>query len=161
MPRRTGPRASSRTCVLAAAALLLTACSSSSATGSSSGPAAGTTGGGTTSSSPTTPSSPTTSSAPTASSTATPSTAAGGAGTIARVSCRGDSCSLVLAGRETRVQVFESTISFVAVREGEATLHVDQQDVTCTEGTDVAAGSLSISCTRVGDGRVEFTARPR
>jgi hypothetical protein len=157
MPRRTDPRASSRTVVLAVAAsasLLLSACSSSWVTGSSSGPAAGSTGGGTTSSSPTT------SSGPTASSSATPSTAAGGAGNIARVSCQGDSCSLVLAGRETRVQVFESTISFVAVREGEATLQVDQQDVTCTEGSDIAAGSLSISCTRVTDDRVEFTARP-
>jgi hypothetical protein len=76
-------------------------------------------------------------------------------------SCSGTSCSVVLAGDGSRVDVLGATISFHGVRGGRATLRVGEQDVSCTQGQSVSSGSLQLECRIVTDDRVEFTVSIR
>ncbi|MDP9429319.1 MAG: hypothetical protein M3Q47_10800 [Actinomycetota bacterium] len=83
-----------------------------------------------------------------------------GSNSISIVSCSGDECSVTLGGTGSTVGIFGTTISFVGIQDGRATIRVGDQDVSCTEGQAVAAGPLTLRCTRVGGGTVEFTASP-
>jgi hypothetical protein len=64
---------------------------------------------------------------------------------------------VTLAGTGSRVQVLGTTISFAEVRGGQATLHVDDQDVTCTEGQSTSAGPVTLTCTDVTSDSVTVT----
>ena len=97
----------------------------------------------------------------TASAEATASAGAGGSTTVSLVSCLEDSCTVTLAGTGSLVQVFDTTIAFVAIRDGAATLRVEDQEVVCRQGDGVPAGPLQLECTGVTEDTVEFTAEPR
>jgi collagen triple helix repeat protein len=79
------------------------------------------------------------------------------AGAMSVASCSGNSCSVTLAGTGSRVQVLGTTISIEAVRDGQATLRVDDQNVTCTEGQSASAGHLTLTCTDVTSDAVTVT----
>jgi len=72
-------------------------------------------------------------------------------------SCSEGSCSVTLAGTGSRVQVLGATIAFEDVRDGQATLRVDTQDITCTEGQSASAGPLTLTCTDVTSDAVTVT----
>src|SRR3954451_22783075 len=87
-------------------------------------------------------------------------TATGGAaGSFAMsvASCSETSCSVTLAGNGSTVDVLGTTISFRTIQDGQATLRVFDQDVSCRQGQRVSVGSLWIECTAVTDNRVKFT----
>ncbi len=84
-----------------------------------------------------------------------------GSNSITIVSCSGDECSVTMGGTGSTVGIFGTTISFRGIQDGRATIQVGDQDVSCTEGQTVAAGPITLTCTRVGDDIVEFTASPR
>ena len=92
---------------------------------------------------------------------ATASATAGGAATVSLVSCRENTCTVTLGGAGSLVRVFDTTIAFVGIDEGTATLRVEDQEVSCREGAGVPAGSLQLECTGVTEDTVEFTAEPR
>jgi hypothetical protein len=85
--------------------------------------------------------------------------AAGSAGSLAMsvASCSATSCSVTLAGNGSTVDVLGTTISFRTIQDGQATLRVGDQDVSCRQGQRVSVGSLWIECTAVTDNRVKFT----
>jgi hypothetical protein len=64
---------------------------------------------------------------------------------------------VTLAGTGSRVQVLGTTISFEDVRDGQATLRVDDQIITCTEGQSASAGPVALTCTDVTSGSVTMT----
>ena len=72
-------------------------------------------------------------------------------------SCSEGSCSVTLAGTGSRVQILGATISFEEVRDGQAALRVDDQDITCTEGQSASAGALTLTCTDVTSNSVTMT----
>jgi hypothetical protein len=74
------------------------------------------------------------------------------------VSCSDNECSVTLGGTGTEVQILGTTISFEGTDNGRATLRVADQDVSCSEGQTVSAGSLKLTCTRVTSDTVTFTA---
>ena len=77
------------------------------------------------------------------------------------VSCSGSECFVTMGGTGSIVGIFGTTISFVEIQDGRATIRVGDQDVSCTEGQSVTTGPLALRCTHVGDDIVEFTASPR
>jgi len=85
--------------------------------------------------------------------------AAGSAGSFAMsvASCSATSCSVTLAGNGSTVDVLGTTISFRTIQDGQATLRVGDQDVSCRQGQRISVGSLWIDCTAVTDNRVKFT----
>jgi hypothetical protein len=83
---------------------------------------------------------------------------ADGSASVIMVSCSGTTCSVMLAGNGSRVQVFDTTISLVRVANGQATLRVGDQEISCTQGQSVSAGSLMLECTTVTHDTVTFTA---
>jgi hypothetical protein len=56
------------------------------------------------------------------------------------------------------VQVFDTTISLVRVDNGQATLRAGDQEISCTQGQSISAGSLMLECTTVTHDTVTFTA---
>ncbi|WP_049788318.1 hypothetical protein [Geodermatophilus obscurus] len=64
---------------------------------------------------------------------------------------------MTLAGTGSRVQVLGTTITFEDVRDGRATLRVDDQPITCTEGQSASAGPLTLTCTDVTSDAVTVT----
>jgi hypothetical protein len=79
------------------------------------------------------------------------------AGALSIASCSESSCSVTLAGTGSRVQVLGTTITFEDVRDGRATLRVDDQPITCTEGQSASAGPLTLTCTDVTSDAVTVT----
>ena len=79
------------------------------------------------------------------------------AGALSIASCSESSCSVTLAGTGSRVQVLGTTITFDDVRDGRATLRVDDQPITCTEGQSASAGPLTLTCTDVTSDAVTVT----
>jgi hypothetical protein len=65
------------------------------------------------------------------------------------VSCTGDTCSVTLAGRGARAEVFGTTFAFESIRDGRATVRVNGLSVSCTDQQSVAAGPLRLRCTTV------------
>jgi hypothetical protein len=73
------------------------------------------------------------------------------------VDCSGTSCELTLqSGQEA--EVLGTTLAFTSVDGGEATIRVDGNEATCSEGEDVSAGPLSLECSTVSDDSVTLTA---
>ncbi|NEM09005.1 hypothetical protein [Geodermatophilus normandii] len=64
---------------------------------------------------------------------------------------------MTLAGTGSRVRVLGTTISLTDVHDGQAALHVDDQDVTCSEGQSATAGSLTLTCADVTSDSVTVT----
>ena len=81
-------------------------------------------------------------------------------GAVSTASCSGTSCSVTLAGTDSRVEVLGTTISFEDVRDGQAAVRVDDQDVTCTEGQSASAGPVTLTCTAVTSDSVTMTVSP-
>ena len=82
------------------------------------------------------------------------------AGALSIASCSESSCSVTLAGTGSRVQVLGTTIAFEDVRDGRATLRVDDQTITCTEGQSAPAGPVTLTCTEVTSDAVTVTVSP-
>jgi hypothetical protein len=64
---------------------------------------------------------------------------------------------VTLSGNGT-VHVLGTSISLDRISNGRATLQVGDQDVSCTEGQSVSAGSLTLTCTSITNDTVELTA---
>ncbi len=79
---------------------------------------------------------------------------------VSIVSCSGEECSVTLGGTGSAAGIFGTTVSLQGIQDGRATIRVDDQDVSCAEGQVVAAGPITLRCTRVGDDTVEFAASP-
>jgi hypothetical protein len=76
---------------------------------------------------------------------------------VSIASCSGDACTVTLSGNSV-VAVLDATFSVAGIENGRATLRVDDQDVSCTQGQSVSVGSLRLTCTRVTGDTVTFTA---
>jgi hypothetical protein len=72
------------------------------------------------------------------------------------VSCSGNSCEVTLAGNAT-VHVQGATFSIQEIRDGRATLRVQEENVSGAAGQTVSAGSLTIRFTAVTEDSVSFT----
>ena len=79
------------------------------------------------------------------------------ASAVSTVSCSGTSCSVTLAGTGSRVQVLGTAIAFEDVRDGQATVRVDEQTITCAEGQSASVGPVTLTCTDVTSNSVTMT----
>ena len=75
------------------------------------------------------------------------------------VSCAGTSCTVTLSGSGS-VHALGTTFSLDGITEGRATLLVDGEEVSCSEGQTVPAGPLTLRCTSVTDDTVTFDVHP-
>jgi hypothetical protein len=64
---------------------------------------------------------------------------------------------VTLGGTGSRVHLLDATFSIAQIRDGHATLRVNDQDVSCAQGQSVSVASLNLTCTRVTDDAVTFT----
>ncbi|MCZ2827153.1 MULTISPECIES: hypothetical protein [unclassified Modestobacter] len=86
-------------------------------------------------------------------------TETGGAmATESGVECSGSSCVVTLSGDGTEVEVLGQTVTLGQVENGEATVGIAGQEVSCSEGETVSAGPLSLECTTVTPENVVMTA---
>ena len=83
-----------------------------------------------------------------------------GSSAVTIVICSGTACSLTLAGEGSSVQVFDTGISFVGIRDGRATVRVAGQDVSCVQGQTLTAGALTLTCTSVTSDTVRIDVSP-
>ncbi|MCZ2836571.1 hypothetical protein [Modestobacter sp. VKM Ac-2985] len=74
------------------------------------------------------------------------------------VECSGSSCVVTLSGDGTEVEVLGQTVTLGQVENGEATVGIAGQEVSCSEGETVSAGPLSLECTTVTPENVVMTA---
>lgn len=74
------------------------------------------------------------------------------------VDCSGDSCTVTLSPDADEVEVLGTTVSYDGVEDGEATMTVGDETVSCAEGDTVEAGPLSLECTTVSEDELSFTA---
>jgi hypothetical protein len=74
------------------------------------------------------------------------------------VDCSGDSCTVTVSPDAGEVEVLGTTLSYNGVEDGEATIMVGDETVTCAEGDSVEAGPLTLECTTVSDESVSLTA---
>lgn len=74
------------------------------------------------------------------------------------VDCSGGSCSVTLDADTGSVEVLGTTMSFDGVQDGEATVSVGDQEVSCSEGESVGAGPLTLECTTVSEEEITLTA---
>lgn len=74
------------------------------------------------------------------------------------VSCSGSTCSVTLSGQGSEADILGTTLTFDGAADGQATLGVAGQSVTCTEGQSVSAGPLRLECSSVTDDSVQLTA---
>lgn len=75
----------------------------------------------------------------------------------AEIDCAGTSCTLTLASGQ-EADVLGTTVAFTSGEDGVATLRIADEDATCREGENVAAGPLEVECTAVSDDQVTLTA---
>jgi hypothetical protein len=68
---------------------------------------------------------------------------------------------VTLGGNGATAGVLGSLFAFTAVRDGRATLRVDDQDVSCAEGETVVAGGLQLRCRLVTGDSVTFDVSRR
>jgi hypothetical protein len=83
--------------------------------------------------------------------------ASGSAGSENNVDCSGTSCSVTL-NSDGQVDVLGKTIRLGSIENGRATLSVGDDSVSCTQGEDVSAGLLTVTCTAVTTHSVTLTA---
>jgi hypothetical protein len=74
------------------------------------------------------------------------------------VSCSGRSCSVTLSGDGAKAEVLGSTLTLGGIKDGKATLGAGGASVSCTEGQNVAAGPLHLTCSKVTTDSVTLTA---
>ncbi|MCZ2818312.1 hypothetical protein [Modestobacter sp. VKM Ac-2984] len=74
------------------------------------------------------------------------------------VECTGSSCVVTLSGDGTEVEVLGQTVTLGQVENGQATVGIAGQEVSCSEGETVSAGPLSLECTTVTPENVVMTA---
>jgi len=74
------------------------------------------------------------------------------------VDCSGDSCTVTISPDAGEVEILGTTLAYNGVEDGEATLTVGDESVTCAEGDSVEAGPLMLECTTVADDSVSLTA---
>lgn len=74
------------------------------------------------------------------------------------VSCSPSSCTVTLESSDAQVQVLGTTLAFDGTEDGRASLRVGSANVSCAEGENVSAGSLSLECSSVSADRIELTA---
>ncbi|MGY2130470.1 hypothetical protein [Blastococcus sp. SYSU DS0617] len=74
------------------------------------------------------------------------------------VSCSPSSCTVTLESSDAQVEVLGTALAFTGTEDGRASLSVGSATVSCAEGENVSAGSLSLRCSSVSDDRVELTA---
>ena len=80
-----------------------------------------------------------------------------GSAAVSVVSCTVDSCTVTLGGDAT-AHVLGVTFSLQDIRDGRATVRVQNRDVSGTPGETVSAGPLTLRFTAVTDDTVSFTA---
>jgi hypothetical protein len=78
-------------------------------------------------------------------------------GDTSAVSCSITSCSLRLAPGTT-VDVLGNRVSLGGVQDGRASLGVGDRSVSCTQGQEVSAGPLTLTCTTVTADEVVLSA---
>lgn len=74
------------------------------------------------------------------------------------VDCSGDSCSVTLDSGSGDVEVLGTTIAYDGFDDGEATIRVGAETVSCAEGDTVSAGPLELECTTVDEDSLTLTA---
>lgn len=90
-------------------------------------------------------------------------TASDAAGTAAEsaaenVDCSGDSCSVTLGSGSGETEVLGVNLSYDSFADGEATVRVGEETVTCSEGESVSAGPLQLECTTISEDSLTLTA---
>ena len=75
---------------------------------------------------------------------------------VSIVSCINNACTVTLSGNSV-VRLQGTTFSVDRIEDGRATLRVNDQDVSCTQGQTVSVGSVTLTCTRVTSDTVTFT----
>ncbi len=80
-----------------------------------------------------------------------------GADSSTGIDCSGTSCTLTFGGDGTEVDVLGTTVRLGQVADGQATIGVAGNELTCTEGETVSAGPLTVECTTIGEDRVVLT----
>jgi hypothetical protein len=68
---------------------------------------------------------------------------------VSVASCSGNTCTVTLAGKGSRVQVLGTSISFGGIRDGRATVRVGNRDVSLAQGRTVSVERLVLRCTGV------------
>jgi hypothetical protein len=58
------------------------------------------------------------------------------------------------------VQIFDTEIAFVGIRDGRATVRVADQEVSCVQGQTLTAGALTLTCTSVTSDTVRIDVSP-
>ena len=74
------------------------------------------------------------------------------------VDCSGDSCSVTLESGSGETEVLGTTLSYDGFADGEATVSVGEETVSCAEGDSVSAGPLELECTTVSEDSLTLTA---
>ena len=74
------------------------------------------------------------------------------------VDCSGSSCTVTLSPDAGEVEVLGTRMAYEGVQDGEATITVGNETVTCAEGDSVDAGPLSLECTTVSEEELTLTA---
>ena len=81
-----------------------------------------------------------------------------GCGSSAGVDCSGGTCTATLTGAGAKAGVLGQDLALVGTTNGTATLSVGDRTVSCTEGDEVSAGPLTLTCATVTDDSVELSA---
>ena len=84
-----------------------------------------------------------------------------GSGGSSTVSCTGGQCSLSFSGSGASARVLGTTFAFEGVRDGRATVVVDDTRVSCTQGETVPVRGVELRCTRVAGDSVTVTVTRR
>ena len=74
------------------------------------------------------------------------------------VDCSGTSCTVTLSPDAADVDVLGTRLAYEGVQDGEATVVVGSETVTCAEGESVEAGPLTLECTSVTEESLSLTA---
>lgn len=74
------------------------------------------------------------------------------------VRCSTSSCTVTLSGNGAEADILGTTLGLAGVQDGRASLSVGGASVSCAQGESVAAGPLTIACTKVTGNSVELTA---
>jgi hypothetical protein len=86
--------------------------------------------------------------------------AAGAGVTVSIASCSGNSCSVTLGGPGSRVMALGTTISFVGIRNGRASVQVGGRTVSLAEDETVSLDRQALRCTGVTSTTVTMVVSP-
>jgi hypothetical protein len=74
------------------------------------------------------------------------------------VDCSGNQCTATLTVDDASAEILGNSLAFGGVENGRATLSVGDASVSCSQGEEVSAGPLRLTCTTVTEESVELTA---